>query len=161
MATPIDIAPADDRELVLARIIDASPDKVFRCWAEAELLKRWFAPRPWSTPKATLDVRSGGSSRITMASPEGEEFPNGGVFLEVVPNHKLVFTDAYTGSTWEPSAKPFMTVVLTLEDQGGKTRYIARCRHWSADDRKAHEEMGFHQGWGQCADQLEEVARSL
>ncbi|RWP27770.1 MAG: hypothetical protein EOR03_29950 [Mesorhizobium sp.] len=63
---------------------------------------------------------------------------------------------------WEPSEKPFMTVVLTFEDEGeGKTRYIARVAHWSAADREEHEKMGFHQGWGQCADQLEEVARRL
>jgi uncharacterized protein YndB with AHSA1/START domain len=160
MATPIDIPPTDDRELVLARLIDASPEKVFRCWTDAELLKRWFAPRPWTTPRARLDLRTGGASEIVMASPEGEVFANPGVFLEVVPNQKIVITDAYTAA-WEPSAKPFMTVVLAFEDQGGKTRYIARCRHWSADDRQSHEEMGFHQGWGQCADQLEEVARSL
>jgi len=71
-----------------------------------------------------------------------------------------VFTDAYTGD-WKPSGKPFMTVVLTFEDEGGKTRYIARSRHWSKEDREAHEQMGFHQGWGICADQLEALAKSI
>jgi uncharacterized protein YndB with AHSA1/START domain len=56
---------------------------------------------------------------------------------------------------WQPSAKPFMTVVLTFEEEdGGGTRYTARVRHWSVEDRDTHEKMGFHQGWGQCADQL-------
>src|SRR5207253_2995472 len=45
------------------------------------------------------------SSNIVMQSPEGQEFPNPGVYLEVIPNRKLVFTDAYT-KAWEPSAKP-------------------------------------------------------
>jgi len=52
-------------------------------------------------------------------------------------------------------------VVLTFEDEGGKTRYIARSRHWNKEDRQAHEQMGFHQGWGICADQLEALARSI
>ncbi|WP_040664948.1 SRPBCC domain-containing protein, partial [Nitratireductor aquibiodomus] len=61
-----------------------------------------------------------------------------------------------------PSQKPFMTMILTLEDAGkGRTRYIARALHWNAEDREAHEKMGFHEGWGQCADQLEEIAATL
>jgi uncharacterized protein YndB with AHSA1/START domain len=62
-------------------------------------------------------------------------------------------TDAYT-TAWEPSAKPFMTVILTFEDEGGKTKYTARVRHWTEADREQHEQMGFHQGWALCTDQL-------
>jgi uncharacterized protein YndB with AHSA1/START domain len=161
MTTKIDIAPSSDRELVLARILDAPRENVYRAWTEPELLKQWFAPKPWSTPHAELDVRAGGTDLIVMADPDGNEFPSSGVFLEVVPNEKLVFTDAYT-KAWEPAEKPFMSVVLTFEDAGdNKTRYIARVSHWNAADREAHEKMGFHEGWGQCADQLEAVAKAL
>jgi uncharacterized protein YndB with AHSA1/START domain len=151
---------AGNRELVLERTIDASPEKVYRCWTEPELMKQWFAPKPWSTPRVQTDVRPGGSSVVTMRSPEGQDFPCLGVYLEVEPNRRLVFTDAYT-SGWEPSAKPFFTAVLTFEDIGGKTKYTARALHWTAEDREAHEKMGFHEGWGTCADQLEELARTL
>jgi uncharacterized protein YndB with AHSA1/START domain len=95
-----------------------------------------------------------------MRSPEGQEIPCPGTYLEIVPNRKLVFTDAYTGD-WQPSGKPFMTAILTFEPEGGKTRYTARVRHWSAEDKAAHEQMGFHKGWGQCADQLEALAKTL
>ena len=105
-------------------------------------------------------MRPGGSTCVVMADPDGNEFPNPGVYLEVVPNEKLVFTDAYT-SAWVPAEKPFMTVVLTFEDEGGKTRYTARAIHWSAADREAHEKMGFHEGWGLCTTQLEAVAKTL
>lgn len=54
-----------------------------------------------------------------------------------------------------------MTVTLTLEDEGGKTRYTAVARHWTVEDRKAHEAMGFHEGWGLCADQLEALVKTL
>ncbi|UCI05469.1 SRPBCC family protein [Mesorhizobium sp. B1-1-8] len=161
MTTKLDIAPAHDRELVLGRIIDASRQSVYRCWAETSLLKQWFAPKPWSVPRAEMDVRTGGSSFVAMAGPDGNEFPNYGVFLEVIPGEKIVFTDAFT-SAWEPSDKPFMTATLTFEDEGeGKTRYIVRVRHWSVANREEHEKMGFHQGWSQCADQLEELANTL
>ena len=149
-----------DRELVLTRIIDAPREKVFRAWTEPELLVQWFAPLPWTTPVAETDVRPGGSSLIVMRSPDGNDFPNRGVYLEVVAPERLVFTDAYTAA-WEPSEKPFMTVILTFEDEGGKTLYTARARHWTVADREAHEQMGFHQGWGQCADQLAALVSKL
>lgn len=149
-----------DRELVLTRLIDASPEKLFRCWTDPELMKQWFCPKPWSIAKVETDLRPGGSSLVVMRSPEGEEFPNPGIYLEVVPNRKIVFTDAYT-SAWVPSEKPFMTAIVTFEEEDGKTRYTAIARHWTVADREAHEKMGFHEGWGTCADQLAELAKTL
>jgi uncharacterized protein YndB with AHSA1/START domain len=160
MSTQIPTA-SSDRELVLTRVLNAPREKVYRAWTEPALMKQWFAPKPFSTPRVETDVRVGGSSLVVMADPQGNEFPNRGVYLEVVKNERLVFTDAYT-KAWEPSEKPFMTVVLSLEDAGaGKTKYTARVLHWTVADKEAHEKMGFHQGWGLCAQQLEEVAAKL
>jgi uncharacterized protein YndB with AHSA1/START domain len=149
-----------DRELVLTRLIDASPDKLFRAWTEPALLKQWFAPLPYTTPTVELDVRPGGANLVVMRDPEGNEFPNRGVYLEVVANERLVFTDAYT-KAWEPSQKPFMTVTLSFAPEGGKTRYTARVLHWTVADREAHEKMGFHAGWGLCTDQLAALVAKL
>ena len=147
-------------ELVLTRLIDAPRDRLWRCWTEPKLMVQWFTPPPWTTVHAETDVRPGGSSYVVMKGPEGQEMPNRGVYLEVVPNERLVFTDAYVRA-WEPSEKPFMTVILTFEDEGGKTRYTARVRHWTVADREAHEKMGFHGGWGLCTDQLEALVAKL
>jgi uncharacterized protein YndB with AHSA1/START domain len=160
MATTDNAATTADRDLILTRIIDAPPEKVFRAWTEPDLLKQWFAPLPWTTPAAETDVRPGGATLIVMRGPDGKEFPNRGVYLEVVKNQRLVVTDAYT-KAWEPSEKPFMTVVLTFENDGGKTRYTALVRHWTVADREAHEKMGFHQGWGLCTDQLAALVAKL
>lgn len=149
-----------DRELTLTRLIDAPREKVYRAWTDADLLKQWFAPLPYTTPVAELDVRPGGANLIIMRGPDGKDLPNHGVYLEVVPNRRLVFTDAFV-KAWEPSEKPFMTVILTFEDEGGKTRYTARVHHWTVADREAHEKMGFHKGWGICADQLAALVASL
>jgi uncharacterized protein YndB with AHSA1/START domain len=143
----------DGRDLILTRIIHAPREKVFRAWTEPAQLIQWFTPPPWTTSAAETDVRPGGSTLIVMRGPDGVEFPNRGVYLEVVENERLVFTDAYT-KAWEPSDRPFMTVILTFEDQGGDTRYTALVRHWSIADREAHEKRGFHQGWATCAEQL-------
>jgi uncharacterized protein YndB with AHSA1/START domain len=160
MTTEATLPSTEDRELVLTRIINASPEKVYRAWTDPELLKQWFAPSPYTTPTAQLDVRPGGANLIIMRGPDGNEFPNRGVYLEVVPNQRLVFTDAYS-SDWEPSEKPFMTVILTFEPEGDKTKYTARARHWTVADRETHEKMGFHQGWGLCTDQLAALVEKL
>ncbi|MAS13054.1 MAG: polyketide cyclase [Nitratireductor sp.] len=161
MTTTIDVTPSAENELVLARIIDAPREKIFRAWTDPEILQQWFVPKPWTISKVEMDVRPGGSSLVVMRDPDGNEYPNPGVFLEVIENEKIVTTDAFT-EAWKPSQKPFMTMILTLEDAGeGKTRYIARARHWNAEDVEAHEKMGFHEGWGQCAEQLEEIASRL
>jgi uncharacterized protein YndB with AHSA1/START domain len=154
------LSPPAGLDLVLTRVINAPREKLFRAWTETALLKRWFAPLPWTTTKVETDVRPGGSILVVMRSPEGSEFPNRGVYLEVVKNERLVSTDAYT-KAWEPSEKPFMTVILTFEDLGGKTKYTARVRHWTAADYEAHKKMGFHQGWGQATDQLEALVAKL
>ena len=142
------------RELLLTRLINAPAFKLFDAWTKPELLMQWFCPKPWTVSSAQLDVRPGGSNVIVMRSPEGQEFPNRGVYLEVVKNRRLVITDAYT-KAWEPSEKPFMTAIITFEETDGKTTYTALVRHWSEADRKQHEEMGFHEGWGKATDQLE------
>lgn len=147
-------------ELTLTRLIDATPDKLFRAWTEPALIKQWFTPRPWTTPVVETDVRPGGASYILFRGPDGQEFPNRGVYLEVVKNERLVFTDAYTRA-WEPSEKPFMTVTITFTPENGRTRYHARVVHWTAADREAHEKMGFHEGWGKATDQLEALVAQL
>jgi uncharacterized protein YndB with AHSA1/START domain len=160
-AATLETQPADDRDLVLTRILNAPREACYRCWTEPELVKQWFAPKPYTTPVVEYDLRPGGASVIVMRSPEGQDMPNPGVFLEIVPNEKLVFTDAF-GAGWKPSEKPFLTAVITFEDAGnGRTKYTARARHFTAADRDAHEKMGFHQGWGICADQLEALAATL
>ena len=144
----------EGRDLILTRIINAPREKVYEAWTNPELLKKWFVPAPWTIASVDSDIRPGGSSVIVMRSPDGTEFPNRGVYLEVVKNEKLVFTDAFT-KAWEPSEKPFMTGIATFEDLGGgQTKYTATARHWTIADLEAHEKMGFHQGWAICAEQL-------
>jgi uncharacterized protein YndB with AHSA1/START domain len=147
-------------DLILTRIFDAPREKVFRAWAEPELLKQWFVPSPWTITTVETELRPGGASLVVMRSPEGADFPNRGVYLEVVKNERIVFTDAYV-QAWQPSEKPFMTVILTFEEQDGKTKYTARARHWTIADLEAHENMGFHVGWPICAEQLATVVANM
>lgn len=153
-------SPQHPNDLVLTRLLAAPADKLFRCWTDTALLKQWFVPSPWTIARAEVDLRPGGGSLIVMRDPDGKEYPNAGVYLEVVPNRRIVFTDAYTAG-WVPSAKPFFTAIVTFEPEGMQTRYTAIARHWTEEARQQHEAMGFHTGWGICADQLEALAATL
>ena len=147
-------------ELTITRLIDAPREALFRCWTDPDLIPLWFCPPPWGVSEAHTDVRTGGSTLIVMRGPNGEEIPNRGVYLEVIPNEKIVFTDAFT-EAWVPSDKPFMTGLLTFANEGGKTRYTAVVRHWTAEDMAQHQAMGFEQGWGIATDQLEALAKRI
>lgn len=152
---------AHAHELTLTRTFDAPRDVVFRCFTDPKLLMQWFAPKPWTITSTDMDVRPGGVFNFVMRSPEGEDYPNEGIFLEVVPNEKIVTTDGLAPG-FKPAGKPFMVAEMTFEDLGGgKTRYTATARHWSAEDKTAHEQMGFNEGWGQTADQLGALAKTL
>lgn len=146
-------------ELILD--LDAPREKLWRCWTEPKLLEKWFCPKPWYVSDARIDLRPGGEFTCRMHGPNGEEFPNTGVFLEVVPNERLVTTDAFHPG-WKPTGRPFMVAEVTFEDLGGgRTRYHAQALHWTKEAREEHERMGFHEGWGKAAEQLEELAKSI
>lgn len=151
----------EGNELRLERIMDAPRDKIWQCWRDTALLEKWFCPRPWYVSDAKLELKPGGEFSTVMHGPNGEEFANAGVVLEVEPGKRLVTTDAFVPG-WKPSGRPFIVADLTLEDAGdGKTRYSVVVRHWTEEARAEHEAMGFHEGWGKAADQLEELAQRI
>jgi uncharacterized protein YndB with AHSA1/START domain len=141
---------SENLELSVTRYIDAPPEIVWKVWTE--LTADWFCPQPWSVTIAEMDLRPGGRFALTMHGPDGEAFPSEGVFLEIVPNRRIVSTDAYAAG-WVPQ-KPFMTSVTTMEPEGEGTRYTAAARHWDAEAVQTHEAMGFAEGWGKVADQF-------
>lgn len=146
--------PTAEHELSITRLIAARAETVYRVWTERT--GEWWAPKPYTTPVVELDLRPGGRGRMDMRAPDGTDMPNEGVFLEVVPNRKLVFTDAFRAG-WIPQ-DPFMVVIVTFEPEGPGTRYTARVLHWNEETLKQHEAMGFHEGWGIVAGQLAEIA---
>lgn len=145
-------------ELKIERVLKAPRASVWRCWAEVELLKRWYCPLPWRVARAEMDPRPGGRANVFMEGPNGEKIDCPGCMLEVVPMERLTFTDAFTEG-FVPSPKPFMTGFVRLADApGGGTDFTWGARHWTAEDKAQHEAMGFAEGWGKAADQLAALA---
>jgi uncharacterized protein YndB with AHSA1/START domain len=152
--------PDPKLDLVLERVVEVPPQLVWRAWTEPALILQWFTPKPWTTVDCELDLRPGGLFRSVMRSPEGKDHENIGCFLEIVENRRLVWTDAL-GPGYRPRDGGFMTAFVTMEPSGRGTRYVARAVHKSEKDRKTHEDMGFHTGWGTALDQLVALTKTL
>lgn len=153
MTKPSMFKPDPKLDLVLERTLDVPRELIWIAWTTPRHVRQWFVPKPWTITDCEIDLRPGGVFRTVMRSPEGQEFPNIGCFLEIVPNERLIFTDTLLAG-YRPSENPFFTGILTLESQGSATRYTATALHRDEATRKKHEEMGFHEGWGTVADQL-------
>lgn len=155
------MSETNERELKIERIVDLPQELIWRCWTEPKHLMPWYCPKPWVTTECRIDLRVGGEFFALMISPEGINYPGAGVYLEVVKNKRLVWTDAYTKG-WQPSENPFFTGIIELEDLGGgKTKYTARALHWTVENCNKHKEMGFHQGWNTALDQLIEYTKEM
>lgn len=147
-------------DLVLERIVDLPPSQVWQAWTTPEHLMPWFCPKPWTTIECEIDLRPGGIFKTVMRSPEGEVMPAGaGCYLEVVPNERLVWTDALLPG-YRPSTESFMTAMILLEPHGTGTKYTAIARHKNEEDTRKHAEMGFVEGWGIALDQLVEYMKT-
>lgn len=148
-------------ELSIERTFAAPRNAVWR--AVTEHLTEWWCPRPWTTEIVAVEWKNGGRFAITMRGPDGDSNPIDGMLLEVVPGERFVFTNLL-GQDWDPQDPQPVGIVGAFEfaDAGeGRTRFRSSARHRNAGDVKTHAELGFEQGWGICADQLEEVATRL
>jgi uncharacterized protein YndB with AHSA1/START domain len=151
-------------DLVLERVVDVSPELVWKAWTQPEHLVKWFTPAPWTTVACEIDLRPGGIFATTMRSPEGQEFPNAGCYLEIIENRKLVFTGAL-GPGFRPIPRkegdlPFTAIIL-LEPHSEGTKYTAIGMHGDEATRQQHADMGFEMGWGAALDQLVAWAKTM
>lgn len=154
-------------DLVLERVVDVPRELVWAAWTTPEHMKKWFTPAPWKTVDCEIDLRPGGIFRTVMRSPEGQEFPNVGCYLEIIPNERLVWTSAlrpgYRPAVGAPAAESqelYFTAIISLESVGSSTKYTAVAMHADEATSQKHEQMGFHQGWGAALDQLVTLAKT-
>jgi len=159
---------ATDRDFVLTRTFDAPRERVFEAWTNSKQMAQWWGPKGFTNPVCQMDVRPGGRYRIVMRSPEGEDYPIDGEFLEIVKPSRLVMTmDARehppeffaqldAARPLEAQGKPFRprTTVL-FDDHFGKTTLTVIQRFESAGDVEANEKLGAAEGWGGSFDKLD------
>jgi uncharacterized protein YndB with AHSA1/START domain len=159
--------PDPKLDLVLERVVDVPPSLVWECWTTPKHIKKWFTPAPWKTVDCRIDLRPGGEFFTVMQSPEGQNFPNTGCYLEVVKNERLTWTNALLAGyrpsiSGAPGADDLvMTATILLQKHGKGTKYTAIAMHRNPEDSDKHAKMGFQDGWGTALDQLVALAKKM
>lgn len=149
-------------DLVFERFIDAPAELVWEALTRPEHLKAWYMPKAWGRVVRTeMDVRPGGIFSIDIATADGQEFPNLGCFLDVVPMERLVWT-----SMLFPGYRPAVfddvpiTAIITLQRVGSGTRYAFTALHRDEGDLEKNKTSGWQEGTNIAIDQLVEHVTS-
>jgi len=150
-------APAEslaEREIVITRVFDAPREVIWNAWTDPEQIVRWWGPSGFTTTIHEMDVRPGGVWKHTMHGPDGTDYPNRIVFIEVVKPERIVYSMT-GGKKGDPVHQSDVT--WTFEAQGDKTRLTLRMLFPSADAREqAAKKYGVIEGGSQTLDRLEE-----
>jgi uncharacterized protein YndB with AHSA1/START domain len=134
--------------LRLSRHYPVSPQKIWKAWTDPEALKKWWGPGPGhSVSAAELDVRVGGRFRIVFGGPQGRDHECAGVYREVVPTRRLVFTWSWPRTT--PERESLVTIVFRAAGSGTELDF----RHEQLFDEKVRDEH--REGWASSFDKLE------
>jgi uncharacterized protein YndB with AHSA1/START domain len=143
-------------DLVFERFIEAPTRLVWDALTKPEHLKEWYMPKPWGRVSRTeMDVRPGGIFSIDITGADGQEFPNLGCFLDVIPMERLVWT-----SMLFPGYRPAVfddipiTAIITMETVGTGTRYVFTALHRDEADLETNKASGFYQGTEIAVDQF-------
>jgi len=156
-ATPRASESTADREVTITRVYDCPARLLFEAWSRPEHLMKWFGPVGWPLTLCELDFRKGGRFRFAMTGPSGaQNTPFGGEYLEIVPNRRIVFDNAFE----EPGAEK-MVMTITFDEKDGKTTMTWHTLFASVAMKASHVGMGFEQGVGSGLDQLADVAAGM
>jgi len=146
-----------DREIVGSRIMDAPPELVFKAYTDPELIPRWWGPRRYATTVDKMDVRPGGVWRFVHRAADGGEYAFNGVYREIVPPKRLVYTFNYEGA---PGHEAVETVTFE-EAEGGKTRMTDHLLFETREERDGMLNSGMEEGAAETIDRLAELLREL
>ena len=156
---------ASDRDLVITRVFDAPRDLVWKAWTSPEHFMRWWGPKDFTAPLCRIDLRVGGRYHWCMRSPDGTDYHTTGVYREIVPPERIVYTDSFAdemGTVVPASSYGFgddfpteTLVTVTFVERDGRTTMTLRHAGLPAGTLK--EQTG--EGWNESFDKLEATLR--
>lgn len=152
------------QEIVITRIFDAPRELVWKAWTEPEHVMRWWGPKDYTSPACKIDLRVGGKYLFCMRSPEGQDYWSTGVYREIVPLERIVFTDSFAdeqGNVVRAShygmADDFpleLLVTITFQDEGGKTRMTVTHTGLPAGEIREQTKAGWNESFDKLAASL-------
>ena len=145
-----------DREIVITRTFEAPAPRIFEMWTKAEHVARWWGPKGYTTTIDRMDARPGGEFRLLMHGADGTRQPVKGVYREVNPPRRLVYTE-----DWDLGDRPSVASLVTIvfDERDGRTVATIHVLYETVEDRAVLIDMGVMEGWHSCLDRLvEELA---
>jgi uncharacterized protein YndB with AHSA1/START domain len=147
----------DTRELTLTRVLNAPRERVFKAWTDPKELAQWWGPKGFTNPVCEVGLKPGGALRIVMRAPDGSEYPMKGVFREIVPPSRLVFTNIAVDKDGNHVIEGLTTVTFT--EEGGKTKLTLHTRGTAMVDYASAYLNGMEAGWTQSLEKLEALVQ--
>jgi uncharacterized protein YndB with AHSA1/START domain len=146
-----------DREILGSRVLDAPPDIVYKAYTDPEAIPQWWGPARYKTTVDKLEVRPGGAWRFVQRADDGGEHIFSGVFREVVPSRRLVFTFNYEAMPGHEAVE-----TITLEPaEGGRTTVTDNMRFQNREDRDGMIQSGMEEGAAESIERLTALLRKL
>jgi uncharacterized protein YndB with AHSA1/START domain len=145
-----------DRAIAFTREFDAPRRLVFEAWTQVEHVRRWYGCRASSLLSCEIDLRPGGAYRYVVLAPDGNEYPMSGVYQEVVPPERLVYTECFNG---DPGSEAVVT--LTLKERNGRTTLAVTSVYPTQQSREAILKLGVEHGTTEALDRLAEHLETL
>ena len=142
-----------ERTVVITRLFDAPRELVFKAWTDPVMVAKWWGPKGFTNPVCEVDARPGRALRIVMRGPGGTDFPMRGIFREVVPPERLVFTNIAVDENDNPILEGLTTVTFTERD--GKTELTIHTTAVAQIEEASVKLAGMDAGWNQSIDKLE------
>jgi uncharacterized protein YndB with AHSA1/START domain len=146
-----------DREVLGSRLLDAPPDIVYQAYTDPEAIAQWWGPARYTTTVDKLDVRPGGAWRFIQRAADGGEHIFSGVFREVVPSKRLVFTFNYEAL---PGHEAVETILLEPAD-GGRTTVTDNLLFQNREDRDGMIQSGMEEGAAESIERLAALLKTL
>jgi len=151
-------------DIIITRDFDAPVELVWKAWTEPERLMRWWGPKDFTSPTCQIDFRVGGKYLFCMRDPDGKDYWSTGVFREIVPMKKFVYTDSFAdakGNVVPPSAYGMgedhpdeLVITVAFEDLGGKTRMTTTTAGFPESEMKGMAVLGWNQSLDKLAESL-------
>lgn len=145
--------------LTLTRVFDAPREVVWNAWTDPRQMAIWWGPKGFTNPTCKMDVRPGGKIYIDMTGPDGTSYPMGGMFHEIVPLERLVFTaTAFDHGNVLPDLVDITTVTFVAQGNN-KTKVVVHALVTRATPAVAQALSGMEAGWSQSLDRLGDLVQ--
>ena len=155
-SSPATLTFPSDREMVITRVFNAPRKLVFEASTKPEHVRQWWGPRGSTLAVCEIDLRPGGKWRYVMRDPDGQEYAFSGVYREIDPPKRMVYTEWFEAI---PGAEYLVT--STLDEHDGKTTLTAHLLYASKEHRDGHVQSGMEGGMRETHERLDELLERM